>query len=483
MPTFFRDNSVVSKKENAFTQLSRREYITRLAEKPTGRSNSGQLLFEHQDIEPYKLHVSLSKEAYLKYKNKLISRLKKALSEGDIDTCKFTDENYVANKVEINTQDIETINAQKSVSFPPTQPKHASSTRGYNDPEWATYYEARSKHENLISTWQQAHKETWRKNKYGWPVPVEVKQEREITESLRKNERLLNGDQVTIYISKSHDKNKIISLLHDIEAILADAEPGKCASCESQLSQHISFRQDHVFQRYDLNTKIISYPDITTMSAVEKRDYYSYVDAISDEDVEKRAVVKPLQEQSELFTFLRQHLDIVPIINVAKKNIWELSQISVPQGELKNAITGLCRKLENALNAVTSNEEQRTTNSMKQLFNEVQTDIQEDLNIIRENCTNKVMLNNVIVSILSVIGVFSVIGTIPVLMAWKNNMERYDDPFVFFDAIKIRILSEKFISDKPAINMQELKQAIQENREVQNTATPFLNNDEPSNAP
>ena len=66
-------------------------------------------------------------------------------------------------------------------------------------------------------------------------------------------------------------------------------------------------------------------------------------------------------------------------------------------------------------------------------------------------------------AVLSVIAVFTVVGTIPVITAWKKNMEEVGNPFVFFDAIKLNYLTNR-------ITQNSLKEGITELQSEQNNA-------------
>lgn len=111
-----------------------------------------------------------------------------------------------------------------------------------------------------------------------WGVESYEAQNREqLIEKMTFDERFLNGDQYTIYISMHYDQKKLVTLCQTINKALVDlnATPGQFAISESNLTPFISFRQDTYEGQY--------------IKATDPQ-------------------LKTLQEQSRLFTYLKNEM-------------------------------------------------------------------------------------------------------------------------------------------------------------------------------
>lgn len=91
-------------------------------------------------------------------------------------------------------------------------------------------------------------------NKAKRRLPSETDEEtrKKLERRISTSERLVNGDQFTIYIPSDYKPEKIANLctnIHD-ELVKLNAVPGEFAVAESPLTPFISFRQDHVDGEY-----------------------------------------------------------------------------------------------------------------------------------------------------------------------------------------------------------------------------------------
>lgn len=333
-----KNESLFEQDGDDFTQKLRQDYYDRLIQKAEqNRCGTSNLSLEKQELEPFKLHVSLSADEYQTYKAQIVARIERALKAGVINMAKWTNDKYVKRK---------------------------------NDEQ-------------------------------------------------KLDAHYLIGDQFTIYIQKNVNKVDVLALCNDIQQILIPAKPGQPAQSEELVSQHISCRQDYI----------------------KKDQYYVYVPAIPTKEIDNADLLTASAElkKQPLFRFLDAYINDPMTISMkkAKQTISKLELIDIEDGLVKDAIQSLCSKLRQILEEIKTSKSSPEQN-LCGLDSEIET--------IRNNCTSSHLLKNIALSILSVIGVLTVIGTLPVLVAWKKNIEDVGNPFVFLDAIKLHILAKNTAS-------------------------------------
>ena len=175
----------------------------------------------------YKLHISLSPESYRSHFNSLVKILQKAITDNTIKHFKRTMPNKISESLEINRAILRDAN--------PIFDSEAIAKANKANPTM---------------------------------------------------ERLLQGDQFTIYIPNNYDENKITALCQHIDVALQSlgAQPGAFAAAESPLTSFISFRQD-------------------------TDEYGEYVEAT---DIR----LKNSQEETPLFIHLKESLTQEPLVPI-----------------------------------------------------------------------------------------------------------------------------------------------------------------------
>lgn len=209
----------------------------------------------------YKLHISLSPESYEKHKKAISKILIRAIKEGTIKHYKRT-----------RSEEISTGLKQSKQKLQKLQELNNSTTAYIFDFE---------------------HNE-------GYNV-ADLK--KELEKKIIFDERLLTGDQYTIYIPLDYEQKKIIDLCNNIHKQLAEpnTNPGTFAAAESPLTPFISFRQDTIDEEY--------------------------VDANDTR-------LKDIQEKSSTFIQLKKHLEDPSLASIHKLSQQQPFQTLPSQAEI-----------------------------------------------------------------------------------------------------------------------------------------------------
>lgn len=259
-----------------FVGCKEKRYLQRVKEKAEDLD-----IFEESELtpkvleqSPYKLHISLSQEDYAAHKEQLKEIVLAHLLKGAIYDFKFNNDtllskilNECKNKLKLSLEYQGMI--EKGVS-----PKK----------EWEDYFLNALDKRTIPDNFQLTR-------------IIE-----KLVVSIKGYERLLFGDQFTIYVPEEFDRKLMLDLCEDIELYSKqnNLKSGNLLDVESAIGRCINFRQEYLLKDFaEINA--------TGFIDFSKRISTVRYDNTESEDERRKQVVIE-QEQSDLFKFLKQNI-------------------------------------------------------------------------------------------------------------------------------------------------------------------------------
>jgi hypothetical protein len=235
------------------------------------------------EYSPYKLHISLSKNAYLEHRDAIITMLTAHLSknEGYLKEFKFVDPEQARLKIQEVKDAIKWMSEYKSVL-------EGRKNKKFDMHDFKMFFSAY--YPDI--------------DEFSYPELNEVDTYlRCLNDDLNSEKRFLVGDQFTIYIPKNYHYHAILALCNEINAYLtaAKVKPGNHTDIVSLLSSHISLRQPYLMKDYD------------EFNACQSIDRNKRIDGTPSKDdaaevIQRRIEVKIEQDKSKLYRKLVKDL-------------------------------------------------------------------------------------------------------------------------------------------------------------------------------
>jgi hypothetical protein len=249
------------------------------------KANRLNLRYGHQltpnilENSPYKLHVSLGCEAYLKHKEKIIDLIVSHLVDGAINEFKFVQQETVTSTIASKQQLLESVLKYAAMLEKDEQPDVQFKDKLIND---------------IL-------------NHFGGfkrlPSPNEIKDIiNKLNSEIKECQRFFDTDQITIYIPQDFDKDKISTLCKEINSYLTknDAVPGKIVDVESPLGKYINFRQEYLMEDFHSINRAGSMDDSLRIDSVTPGNH--------ENEAERRRLVVIEQNTSDLYRYISEHV-------------------------------------------------------------------------------------------------------------------------------------------------------------------------------
>ena len=270
--------------EGSFIGCKEESYLKSMQQKARqlGLYDATQLTPKILEQSPYKLHVSLAIDDYPKYKDKIKQIIISSLEDGAINDFKFTSNDIIELKKDRASQLLELIKKYKVLLA--ENKELDASFRQEIICAVGDYFDIANRDRCM-------------------PDAYDIKQIIEtLNRAITNHERLLSGDQFTIYIPEQFNENKILNLCKKIDDYLTEntARPGKLLDVESPLGNYINFRQDFLMEDFRMVND-------TGYMAMDKR--IEAVQLHKDEiEIKRREQVVIEQQNSNLYKYINLNL-------------------------------------------------------------------------------------------------------------------------------------------------------------------------------
>ncbi len=269
------EDKIIAEDDGIFVEFRKEAYLFKLAEKIKKLKirNASQITPQVLEQSPYKLHVSLQNDhnTYDKLKNEIKDIIVSYLKKEVINDFKLISDKFL-----------------KNLDFFKTFKNLASQL---NDIKKTTSEEECSELEKKFL----AALENYKKLDPRFNETDVSKVLVSINKVIGDAERLLSGDQFTIYIPENFNKEEIFNLCKEINDYLENnaAMPGARLDIESPIGRYINFRQEYLKNDWE---------EINQKGVIDLRKRINAV-KINDDDVEnaRRKQVVDEQEKSDLY--------------------------------------------------------------------------------------------------------------------------------------------------------------------------------------
>jgi hypothetical protein len=221
----------VIKPDGVFIGCKSEEYIKKIQEKSEKLDlfDPDQLTPKVLEHSPYKLHISLTNEEYPAHRDNIKEILLRHLENGVIHDFKFINNEQLKEKVDSAEQLIQLISEYKNMlekkeAINPTLEKNLFLAL-----------------DNLFGIERLPNLEE---------IGLLINR---INSYIKNSQRLLEGDQFTIYIPADFDKDMILSLCKEVDEYLmkSNAAPGKVLDVESPIGSYINLRQEYLMEDFN----------------------------------------------------------------------------------------------------------------------------------------------------------------------------------------------------------------------------------------
>ncbi len=211
-----------------FTQYLEASYTERLRQT---KKRFNQFTPQDKELSPYKLHVSLHKNDYVKYKDKILEIARSHLEAGTVNIFKFTNEQEIENTIEYCSEVRDSISEYKKLI-------------------------ARNEEVNfqLEKSFLQIINEYFRKD-YDSSLDLSTLDNMLllIGKTIQTAVRFIDGDQFTIYLPADFDRDKIVQLCAELESCLQEnqALPGEISDVAVPIGEYTNLRQEFLRQDFE----------------------------------------------------------------------------------------------------------------------------------------------------------------------------------------------------------------------------------------
>lgn len=270
--------------DDMFVGYKEKNYLTRLQEKCRKSTIffSNQLTPKILEQAPFKLHISLTADDYSTHQQELIDVVLSHLEQGTIVDFKVTNVQVILKRK---------LFFEEFSRFLKQTAEDRRVEEKWDSSEWRDNYFKKADHffgrrqSSVLSINESEHE----LNK----LEVQVK----------NLQRLLDSDQVTIYIPEHFDKEALLALCQEINAYLKSdhVSPGEIADIESPIGDYINLKQDYLQK------------DFAMVNDSGLTDSAIRIDTVCDQSGYldgRRQQVKKEQDQSPLYQFLMENLQM-----------------------------------------------------------------------------------------------------------------------------------------------------------------------------
>ncbi|KGP64417.1 hypothetical protein EP47_11660 [Legionella norrlandica] len=273
-----RKHIIIELAESVFVGCQEKSYLKKMQKKAWELDlyDADQLTPEILEQSPYKLHVSLQNEEYTKHKEKIKEIIITHLEGGAINDFKFIDDNTLRDKMNSEVQIVQWIAEYKNMVAKNEKPGL----------DWENNFLC------AINDYFGCRIDS---------IPDKTDIEKiltRITILIKDGQRLLDGDQFTIYIPENFDRDMIFRLCCEINTYLEqnNVTPGKLLDIESPIGNYINLRQEFLIEDFhSVNREGV-------IDRNKKIDSVKIHNDALENDRRKRVVLE--QEQSNLYQYI-----------------------------------------------------------------------------------------------------------------------------------------------------------------------------------
>ena len=268
---------IIESDESVFIGCKEESYLKKIQDKAERLflCDENQLTPKILEQSPYKLHVSLKIEDYIKHKDKIKEIIITHLENGAINDFKFINNELLKSNIESSEQLLKLASEYKNMLEKSDKP----------DAEWEAKF--------ILAL----------DTRFGVDSLPDIAEVimiiNRLNNSIISGRRLLEGDQFTIYLPEGFDKDKIFNLCKDISMHLEmdKAVPGKLLDVESPIGDFINLRQEYLME------------DFHSVNECGLMDMHKRISSVKEHDDEiendrrRRVVIE--QENSDFYKFIR----------------------------------------------------------------------------------------------------------------------------------------------------------------------------------
>lgn len=273
--------------ESVFVDFKEESYLKKMQSKAQELNlyDAEQLTPKILEQSPYKLHVSLQSDEYAKHKDNIKKIIITHLEGGAINDFKLINDNVLKANIESATKIANLITEYKSILENKEIPTHEWENKFLNALE--DYFGRKPGSLPELSTMDEII------------LP-------RVTRTIKDGQRLLEGDQFTIYVPEIFDNNIIHNLCNDLNTYLEqnNVSPGKLLDVESPIGKYINLRQEYLMEDFH------AVNDSGFMNMDKRINSAKIYDNDIENERRKRVVLE--QEESALYKYINNNLTQSP---------------------------------------------------------------------------------------------------------------------------------------------------------------------------